>query len=176
MGQYTLQNADKPDFPERQPFPNNSVFEAKILSCDEQESRWPVDDNDPDGPKKMQLSLKFEVIDPEGEFNDRWVWGNCSAYLSTDPRNKLRQWTQGILDLDVLPEGYILNTDEFVGRQARIVIGAKPKADGSGRTSNFVIEVRPSRFAQPEAASTAPKTAAEFRAQNQADEDEPEPF
>lgn len=168
MGQYTLQNADKPDFPEREPFPNNSVYEAVILSCDEQESRWPVNDDEPDGPKKMQLSFKFEVIDPEEKFDKRWVWGNCSAYLSTEPRNKLRQWTQGIMDMDVLPEGYILDTDEFVGRQARIVIGAKERANGNG-ISNFVVEVRPTRTAEP-------MTPAKFRAQQQQDEEEPDPF
>ena len=153
---------------DRQPFPANSVFEAKVLACDEQQSRWRIDENDPDSPFKMNLNFKFEVIDPEGTFDRRWVWGNCAAYLSDKPQNKLRQWTQGILDLDVLPDGFALNTDDFIGKQARIIVGAKTKDDGS--VSNFVTEIRPSRQA-PTASN-----AAEFRAQNAADDEELEPF
>lgn len=174
--QFTLQNNDKSggNYPDREPFPDKSVFEAKVVEVSQQDSRWDVDENDPSKGKKQELSFKFAVIDPEGKFDNRWVWGRCAAYLSTDSRNKLRQWVQGILDIDVLPEGFAFDTEDLVGKQCRLVISAYEKKNGGG-IGNYVEEVRQSRVTSGSLAS-APKTAEEFRAQNAPSYDDVEPF
>jgi len=170
MVQLALHKQQDGDFPERAPFDDMSVFEAIVLGVTEQDSRFPADDADPDGPRKKQLSFKFKVIDPDGKYNDRWVWGNTSSYFGTSPSNKLRQWVQAILDKEVLPEGYLVDTDDFEGQQVRVIIGAKQRKNGDG-ISNFVVELRPTK-----ADRSQMKTAAEFRAENKKAEEDLEPF
>jgi len=57
----------------------------------------------------------------------------------------LRQWIQAILDVDILPSGFIVDTDELVGQRARIIVGAAPKKSDPTKTVNWIKEVRPSR-------------------------------
>lgn len=142
------------DRPRREytPAPHNSVFEAEVVEVKEEESRFKNDD----GSTKMELTFKFRVLD-DGEFNDRWFWGRTNTWLSNDPRNKLRQYVQSILDEDVLPSGFVLDTDDLVGQPCRIVVHAKEKADGSGRIVNWVQEVRPSRNRHAAIQASAPR-------------------
>lgn len=145
----TEQDADgKPvggDYPERAPIPNNSVFEATLVGIEEKDSLWDLDETDPSKGKKKQFSWKFSIIDPDGTFDGRWVWGNTGTFFGTGPQNKLRQWVQGVLDAEVLPEGYALDTESLHGLQCRIIVEAKEKQ--SGGISNRVKEVRPSKVA-----------------------------
>lgn len=118
---------------------NNTVLEAEVIGIELQDSRWT---DDRTGELKKELNFKFKSIEP-GDFHDRWFWGSVSTWFSDKPTCKLRQWVQGILDVDVLPDGYVLNTDQLIGLQCRILIGAKARDDGS--LANWVSEVRPSR-------------------------------
>ncbi len=147
--------------------PDGTPFEATVIEVVERESIWDIDKDDPDKGKKVQLNFKFSIIDPQGTFDERWVWGNTSDYFTTSPTNKLRQWAQAILDVDVLPEGYALETNDFAGRQVRVIVGAKEKRDGSGLT-NLVTELRPTK-------STAPLNQSPVGTPGPADMDE-DPF
>jgi hypothetical protein len=168
----TMQRADESGYPERKPIPDNSFFEAIILDISENESPWDIDENDPSKGKKMQLSWKFKILDPSGEFDDRYVWGNTSTYFATSANNKLRQWIQAALDIPVLPEGYAVDTEQLHDKQCLVIVSAKNKANGG--IANRVMEIQPSRVTAPlnvEAAAptteaTASPTAEEFRAQN----------
>lgn len=147
-----LKNVDDQGYPERTPIPDKSSFEAVLLSVEQQDSRWDLDDTDPSKGKKKELVFKFEIMDPDGEFNERWVWGRTTSAFTTHPSNKLRQWVQGILDEDVLPDGFVLDTTALVDRRCRVIVGAREKKTGG--VGNFVTDVRPSKvpntaFEQP---------------------------
>jgi hypothetical protein len=175
----TMQTTNESGFPEREPIPDNSFFEAIILDISEGESPWDIDETDPSKGKKMQLSWKFKILDPSGKFDDRYVWGNTSTYFATAANNKLRQWIQAALDIPVLPEGYAVDTDQLVDKQVLVIVSAKNKANGG--ISNRVMEIQPSRAAAPLAATpaaepTAAEQQAEFRAQNQPPAEDLDPF
>lgn len=166
----TMKQAGEDGYPERQPIPNNSYFEAVVLDITEQESLWDIDENDPSKGKKKQLSWKFKIIDPGGEFDNRYVWGTTSMFFSTSPQNKLRQWIQAVLNIPVLPEGYAVDTEELHNKQCLIIVGAKEKR--AGGISNRVTEVQPSRAAAPLSGVTADAS----EASGDPDYDAEEPF
>lgn len=141
----TLQNSDD-DQEVRTPIPDKSIFEAEVVQIKEEDTQW--EDKFNPGEKTKQFVFIFKVLD-EGQFNDRWVWGNCSTWFSDSSTCKLRQWIQAILDVDILPQGFIVDTDDLVGQQARIIVKAAPKKDDSSKMVNWVQEVRPSRNASP---------------------------
>lgn len=134
----TLQKSE-----DRKPLPDGTTWEAIVESIEERESRWWVDENDHDKGKKMELSWKFKIIDPDGEYDGRWIWGSTSTYFGTSPKNKLRQWIQAALDEDVLPEGFVVNTQDLIGKQVLLVVDAR-KAN-NGNTYNNITDVRISR-------------------------------
>lgn len=140
----TLQGAEDGDREARIPIPHNKVFEAEVTKVEERET--PFDDKYNPGEKTKQFSFTFKVLD-EGEFHDRWVWANCSTWFSDSPTCKLRQWIQAILDVDILPSGFIVETDDLVGQHARIIVHAAPKKSDPTVTVNWVNEVRASRGA-----------------------------
>ncbi len=132
-------------YPKRDPAPHQSVFEAKLLKVELKDTPW--DDEDNPGHKKQQFNFRFEVTDG-GDFDGRWFWGSTQDFLSPSPANKLRQWVQALLDEDVLPQGFDLETDDLEGLPCRIIVHAKDKFQDDGtfiKTSNWVEEVRASR-------------------------------
>jgi hypothetical protein len=134
------------DYPDREPIPEKAVFEAEILSVELRDTRWDDEYNtDEDGNplKKKEYNFKFGVLD-EGEFKDRWVWGSTSNWFADDPRCRLTQWIKAILDEDILPEGFVFDTDNLVNMRCRVIIGAKQRKNGTG-IANWVEEVRPSK-------------------------------
>lgn len=134
---------DSNDDPEaRIPAPNNSVFEAEIVKIDLRDTQW--DDKYHPGEKTKQFNFVFKVVD-KGEFEDRWFWASCSTWFSDSSTCKLRQWVQAILDVDILPSGFIVDTDELVGQHARIIVQAAPKKSDPTKTVNWINDIRPSR-------------------------------
>lgn len=152
------------------PAPHNSVFEAEVLEVKVEDSPWTDDQT---GEKKQQMSFKFKVVEP-GDFEGRWFWGRTSTWFSEDARSKLRQFVQAILDEDVLPSGFVLDTDNLEGQRCRIIVHAKEKADGSGRMVNWVQEVRPTRNTYFEKKETTLRSGR--RPLDDVPDDELEPF
>lgn len=157
---------------DRQLIPDNTPFEAKVLSVEERDSYFWVDKDDHSQGKQKELNFKFSIIDPGGDNNNRWVWGSTSNYISTGTQNKLRRWVIAILDLDVLDEGFVLDTEDLVGRQCRIVVEqwVSDKIDpetGENKRGNSVGEVRPSKEVRGGGQPAAPaQTVESFRQEN----------
>jgi hypothetical protein len=128
------------------PVPDNTVFEARVISIVERDSKW--DDDYNPGQKKREYNFRFEVDDPDHpDHQGRWFWGNTNTYFADTATNKLRQWIGAIEDLDVFPEGYVVDLDEIESRRprVRIIIKAGERANGEG-IWNGVKELRPSRL------------------------------
>jgi hypothetical protein len=77
-----------------------------------------------------KLNFKFKILEMptslEGEFSallGSVIFGSVSARLTTNPDNKLRQWSEALLDVGDLEAGFELDTDMLVGRKARGVVG-----------------------------------------------------
>ena len=58
------------------------------------------------------------------------IWGSVPARFTTHPDNKLRQWTEALLGMQ-LQEGFELDPDILLNRKARAVIGQYQKNTGS---------------------------------------------
>lgn len=161
---------------DREIIPDSTAFEATVLSVEQKDSRWLVNpDNESEG-YKQELNFKVQLIDPNNDaYDKRWLWGSCTAWLSDSPQNKLRQWAIAILDLDLLPEGYILETDDFVGKQCRVIVEQWTSKDGE-KTGNAIKDFRPTKGNRAEAPAAETKSAAEFRADNAVEDLDDEPF
>jgi len=140
-----------------------SVFEAKILSVEDRETKWWATEYDSDVKlldengepyKTREYNFKFELQDPE--FPGRWVWGSTSQAFSMKPNCKLANWIKSILDEPVLPEGFSINItpgvdpdtgeeveSDLVGLNCRVVVKARKRDDGS--YSNWVSDVHPTK-------------------------------
>lgn len=79
-----------------------------------------------DGSNTWQsLSLKFEILaTPEGYEHavGDWVYGDVSFKLTDHPDNPLRLWTEALLGIEV-GRGFDLDTEHFVGRECKAVLG-----------------------------------------------------
>lgn len=129
----------------KDPVPDNTALEAKVVSVEERDSRW--DDEHNPGQKKRELNFKFEVDDPaHPDLRGRWFWGNTTAYFGSAAANKLRQWITVIEDEDILPEGFIVDLDEIEARKPRVRIIVKAYEKRDGTIGNEVKELRPSRL------------------------------
>jgi hypothetical protein len=147
MATVTMKSGSDADtYPEREPIPDRSVFEAEVLEITLRDT--PFDDEHSDVPrKKQQFNFKLNITE-EGAFKDRFVWGSVSEWFSDDPRCKMTQWVRAILDEDILPADFAFDTDDLVGEKCRVIVGAKARAnpaEGKSAIINFVQEIRPSK-------------------------------
>ena len=131
MSEYELKESE---YEERVPLDHGSIVEAVILSAQEQDSFWDLDDNDPSKGKKPEVSFKFEITE-EGTYNGRWVWGSTPTFFDDNPRCKLRIWVQEAFGLDELPIGFKFSLEQLEGQPVRIHVAKSPK----GR--NYVTDV-----------------------------------
>jgi hypothetical protein len=138
MAKITLENNQpRKDFP----IPaENSLHETTVTGI--RVKTWP---DRGDGRGETQ-SLEFEfTIKTPGEFEDKRIWGTVPLWFSMNPNCRLRNWVQSILGTE-LESGYELDTDDLIGRNARIVVGHREGKNASaGRTFAFVADVLPSR-------------------------------
>jgi hypothetical protein len=61
------------------------------------------------------------------------IWGSTSFKLTSSPENKLRQWTEAILGMEIAP-GFELDTDLLVGRKVRVITSTYDKKTMNPRT------------------------------------------
>jgi hypothetical protein len=59
------------------------------------------------------------------------IWGSTGMRLTTHVDNRLRQWAEALLNIGTLDEGFELDTDLLIGRNARAVVSNYTKNNGS---------------------------------------------
>lgn len=129
--------------PQQGPIPDGAIFEAQCVSVKQITEKF-VDKET--GKQVERMEFKF-VIQDEGDFADRPVWGKTSLIFSENENCKLRQWAEEILATE-FPLGYQLDTDILVGNYCRIVVGAREyEKNGENKVANFVSDVMRSRSA-----------------------------
>lgn len=115
------------DRPKRdfQPIPEDEIVQVEVVEVklEEKPAKWqkPGDTH--------RVSWHFKVT--EGPFANRHLWGNTPTWLNNSPKCVLRQWIQEVLGLDVLPDDFVFDTDEFAGLSARVLVGQRTKQDGT---------------------------------------------
>lgn len=125
------QSSMKRDFA---PIPEDEIVTVEVVSVKiEDLPEWKREKS----KDTHQVSFRFKVID--GQFKNRNLWGNVSPWFDSHPKCRLRLWVQEILGVDRLPDGYVFDTDDFTGLQARILVGNFTKRDGA--VKDFVKDV-----------------------------------
>lgn len=88
-----------------------------------------------------KLEFKFKILGVQAVGDDSLtvedcepaiggpIWGGVSATLTDNPENKLRQWTEAILGME-LNVGFELDTDLLIGRDVRGITGTYQKKTG----------------------------------------------
>lgn len=158
----TIPRQEEKESQERTPIPDKTVLEAEVLTVELRESDIYKDD---DGNPSRSINFKFRITEEGSEFEDRWVWGSTPPWLNDSPRCKLRHWVEAILDVDLLPQDYVLETDNLQGLPVKVIVGAAPSKKTEGRITNKVTELRPSRASRKASLQAGP-----------ANEPDPEPF
>jgi hypothetical protein len=120
--------------PEFVTFPANSILhlrveEITIREIEGKKGSW------------EKLEFKFKILGVQAVGDDSLtvddcepaigapIWGGVSATLTDNPENKLRQWTEAILGME-LNVGFELDTDLLVGRDVRGLTGTYQKKSG----------------------------------------------
>ena len=103
---------------------DDEVYAARVESVRVAEKPY----TDDAGNKVKKVEFKFTLIDPDGPHDGDNLWGETTTKFNTHPDCKLRNWSQAILG-QVLPAGYVLDTDVLVGQECRVIIGWKEYED-----------------------------------------------
>jgi len=119
---------------------DDSLYEAEVVSCSVQTKPF----KDDEGKDVKKVVFKFRIDDPNSQHDGALVWGETSTVFNTHPNNRLRQWAQAILEVE-LPVGYALDTDVLNGNRCRIVVGLREYKDKEGQIQqkNFVKDLLP---------------------------------
>jgi hypothetical protein len=117
------------------------------------------------------------------------IWGSVNMRFTMHPDNKLRAWTEALLNMGELDAGFELDTDLLIGRQAKAVVtqydskfGNKkhqidsmlppgPLGGGSGPVPSFLTDRAPA--AQPVAQAQPEPQLQTVPAQAALDDDPP---
>jgi hypothetical protein len=119
------------------PIPDDSFLEVEILGI-----REAFRENKDKTEKYEKLRWRFQVADPESDFDGRVLFGETSRSFVCHRDCKLYAWTQQIMGYE-LPTGFELETDDLIGRRCIVHVGAEERKDGGG-IWNTVKDVRPS--------------------------------
>lgn len=115
--------------------PEDSVITAKIEKVELETV------NGRDGATWEKVAFKFKIlsVDLVGDGGDPAdyamlpgspIFGGVSARFTTHPDNKLRQWVEAILGMQLTP-GFDLDLDSLVGRKVRCVTTQYTKKDAT---------------------------------------------
>jgi hypothetical protein len=121
------------------------LYEAKVVVCEAAESVFPGREGQP----RFKWIVRVRSNDDPDEFNDVHHYTNTT--LSTHPNAKLRPFLKALqptVDLDDLDVAENLDTDDYVGKRCRVVLGVNEE---KGR--NTIDKVLP-----PETAKTGTPT------------------
>lgn len=79
-----------------------------------------------------KLEVKFHILQAPPQFKDAEdspIWGSVPFRLTEHPDNKLRQWVEALLGVE-LGVGFELDTDMLVGRQAKAIVSNWERRNG----------------------------------------------
>jgi hypothetical protein len=91
-----------------------------------------------------KIEFKFKILDVilvgDGSPREKYasvagshIWGSTAFRLTDNPENKLRQWAEALLNMELAP-GFELDTDFLIGRQCRAVTSTYQKRTINPRT------------------------------------------
>lgn len=129
MAKYTLEEA-----PEFAVLPVDAIIQVQ---CTEINEKHVPGKDGKDGWTKLEFTFQIDAVpsslgDGAKALEGSKIWGSVPARFTTHPDNKLRQWTAGLLGME-LNEGFELDTDVLLNRKARAVIGQYTKQNGSAQ-------------------------------------------
>lgn len=135
---FTLEESEVPEF---EVIPEGTVLPVTIVTCEDRETPWDIDENDPSLGKKHQVSFRFSVS--EGEFQGRTLFGNTPTTFTNHPDCKLRAWVMEILGQNSLPVGFNLELEELVDLPVKVAVAHRTKrnADGSETIREYASDV-----------------------------------
>jgi hypothetical protein len=121
-------------------FDDGAIVVAEVVTIKSEEKK-----SQRTGKSYTRLNWTFAVQAPGEEYDGQYVYGDTFATLSTREDCELRNWSQAIMNIE-MPPGFDLETDDLVGMQCRLLLGARDYTDKKNqeRTVNFVQDVFPS--------------------------------
>lgn len=94
--------------------------------------------NGREGWTKCEFKFRIDDIPSallnDGDYRDllgERIFGSVSFSFTEHPDNKLRQWSEALLNMGDLGVGFELDTDMLIGRSARAVVSHYKKRDGT---------------------------------------------
>ena len=117
-------SAAKKEFPI---IPNDSIVNVEVVECELRDfsedfrAQYGVKD-------KQEVSFRFRVTD--GDYKGLNIWGSAKPIFDSSDNCRLRIWTQEILGVDKLPEGFVFDTDDLVGMNTRVLVSEYRKKKG----------------------------------------------
>lgn len=91
-----------------------------------------------DGWDKLEFKCVIKDVAPNlredySELIGTNIWGSTGMRFTTHPDNKLRQWSEALLDMGELDQGFELDTDILIGRKAKAVTGTYTKRGSTSK-------------------------------------------
>lgn len=129
MAKFTLEENSGGDFLN---LPDDAIVQVEVVSVETRAAT-----NSKTGESWNKENFRFKITDiPDalqeefGVLEGSTIFGSVSSKFTMHPDNKLRQWVEALLDME-LDAGFELDTDMLVGRRARAVISSYIKKDGT---------------------------------------------
>lgn len=125
--------------------PADSIHRARLMEIKERTFEY-TDRND--GTRKTASNLEWwwEITRPGTglgeEFIGRRVKGECRPKITNRPGNRLREWSEALLDREI-PVGMLIDTDDLIGLEAEIVIGHRQDKKDAAKVWEEVVGVLP---------------------------------
>lgn len=88
--------------------------------------------------EKLEITFNIDEVQATGDGSDpsnyqtvvdSVIWGSVAFRFNDSPENKLKIWTEAILNMRDLGVGFELDTDYFIGRKVRGVTSQYEKRD-----------------------------------------------
>lgn len=138
MPEFVLEETEAQEF---EVIPEASIVTLEVVTVEDRETPWDIDENDPSLGKKHQVSFRFKVT--EGDYSGRTLFGNTPTTFTTHPDCKLRAWVQEILGESALPTGFRFSTEVLEGMPVKGVVAHrfKTNADGSTTPKEYISDV-----------------------------------
>lgn len=130
MAKFTLEENSGGDFLN---LPDDAIVQVEVVSVETRAAT-----NSKTGESWNKENFRFKITDIPDSLQEEFgvlegstIFGSVSSKFTMHPDNKLRQWSEALLDLGELDAGFELDTEMLVGRRARAVISSYIKKDGT---------------------------------------------